>query len=83
MFVYIMQSQKDSGYYIGHSSDLNDRLARHNQGRNKYTKYKLPWKLVYIEEFDNRSEAMKREYEIKRKKSKNYVNWLINTSKSS
>jgi len=79
--VYIIQSQKDNSYYIGHTNDLDDRMARHNQGKSQYTKSRVPWYLVYAERHETRGEAMKREYEIKKKKSKNYIKWLINNRK--
>jgi len=72
-FLYIIQSQKDNSYYVGTTRDLSKRLERHNQGRSKYTKNKRPWKLVYSEEHPDRSTAMKREYAIKRRKSKNHI----------
>ena len=77
-YVYIIQSQTDESYYIGTSRDLTERIERHNQGRSKYTKSKRPWNLVYFEEHADRSDAMKREYAIKRRKSKEYLAKLIN-----
>lgn len=79
--VYIIQSQKDASYYTGRTDDIIDRLKRHNQGRSKYTRNKRPWKLVYTESFNTRSEAVKRENEIKRKKRKTYIEWLIKNRK--
>ena len=76
-YVYIIQSQTDESYYIGTSRDLTERIERHNQGRSKYTKSKRPWNLVYFEEHADRSDAMKREYAIKRRKSKEYLAKLI------
>ena len=76
-YVYIIQSQTDESYCIGTSRDLTERIERHNQGRSKYTKPKRPWNLVYIEEHPDRSSAMKREYAIKRRKSKDYLAKLI------
>ena len=76
-YVYIIQSQTDESYYIGTSRDLTERIERHNQGRSKYTKSKRPWNLVYFEEHPDRSGAMKREYAIKRRKSKEYLAKLI------
>ena len=38
----------------------------------------IPWKIVYKEKYNTKSEAMKREYEIKRKKSRKYIESLIN-----
>ena len=69
-FIYTLQSEKDDSYYVGITRDLNDRMLRHNQGRSKYTKQKLPWKLVYAEEHPDRSSASKKEYAIKRHKSR-------------
>ncbi len=76
-YVYIIQSQKDDSFYIGSTGDLKDRVARHNAGRSRYTKTKLPWELVYYEEFRTKSEALKRENQIKRRKSKDYITKLI------
>ena len=76
-YVYIIQSQTDESYYIGTSRDLTERIERHNQGLSKYTKSKRPWNLVYFEEHADRSDAMKREYAIKRRKSKEYLAKLI------
>jgi putative endonuclease len=60
-FVYILQSLKDGSYYVGSTQDLDERINRHNGGRSKYTKAKRPWKMVYHEEFPDRSSALKRE----------------------
>jgi putative endonuclease len=76
-FVYILQSEKDGTYYIGHTNDLVVRLERHNQGRSSYTRSKLPWKLVYQETFNTRSEASKREREIKEKKNRAHIEQLV------
>ena len=76
-YLYIIQSAMDNSFYIGATQNLDERLARHNQGRSKFTKTKCPWRLVYFEEHPDRSCAMKREYAIKRKKSKDYIESLI------
>ena len=74
--VYILYSQSLDKYYVGHTKDLNDRLTRHNNGRSKYTKSGAPWKLVYTEEFPGKAQAYQREQEIKRKKSRKYIEEL-------
>jgi len=79
-FVYIIQSARDSSYYIGSTQDLEERLSRHNQGRSKYTKNKRPWKLVYSEKFSDRSSAVKRENQIKRQKRKEFIEKLFKNS---
>ena len=76
-YLYIIQSAMDDSFYIGSTQNLDERLTRHNQGRSKFTKTKCPWHLVYFEEHPDRSSAMKREYAIKRKKSKDYIESLI------
>ena len=80
-FVYIIHSQKDGSYYVGSTQDVSQRLERHNQGRSKYTKSKRPWRLVYQEEHPDRSSAVKRENEIKGRKSRQYVENLVRTSR--
>jgi len=78
-FFYIIQSELDGSYYIGSTQGLDERLKRHNQGRSRYTKSKRPWKLIYYEEFSDRSSAMRREKEIKRHKSRTVIEDLVRT----
>ena len=80
-FVYILKSIKEESYYVGSTQDLKSRLERHNQGRSKYTKAKRPWELVYWEKHQDRAGAMKLEREIKARKSKDYIESLIRTSR--
>ena len=75
--VYILYSTSLDKYYIGHSSNINDRLLRHNQKRSKSTKAGVPWLLVYTEEFTTKSLAYRREMEIKKKKSRIYIEKLL------
>ncbi len=79
-FVYILESVKDKTYYVGSTNDLIDRFERHNEGRVNYTKSRKPWKLVYFEEHSSRSSAAKREYEIKKHKSREFIETLIKSS---
>ena len=52
--------------YCGYSNNVEKRVDAHNKSLGaKYTKTRLPVKLVYTECFDSKSEAMKREYQIK------------------
>jgi putative endonuclease len=76
-YVYILQSMKDFSFYIGQTKDLQARLKKHNEGLSKYTSSKAPWNLVYFEELDSRIMALKREKEIKAKKSRKYIEYLI------
>lgn len=76
--VYIIYSEKCDRYYVGHSDDVERRVEEHNSGRGgKYTIRCKPWELVFIERYESRSLAVKRELEIKKKKSRKYIENLI------
>ncbi len=79
--IYILLSGKTGEFYIGSTGNLEDRLTRHNAGRSKYTKPGCPWKLVYSESFITRSDAIKREKEIKSWKSHKRIEELISVSR--
>ena len=66
-YVYILVSKVDGTLYTGQTTDLSDRLKRHNKGQIRVTKVKAPWQLGYVEVFQTRSEAMWREWELKKK----------------
>ena len=75
--VYIIYSNSLDRYYVGHSSDVCVRLNQHNGGYSKYISKASDWELRYTEQFPSREEAHKRELEIKRKKSRKYIEWLV------
>jgi len=57
---------KDGSYYTGYAKNVKCRAKRHKKGRGaRYTKMHEPEKIVYVEEFASRAEAMKRERQIK------------------
>ncbi len=76
-FTYILHSLKIDRYYIGSTDNLEWRLERHNLGWGRYTKKGIPWKLVYYESCQTKTEALKKENEIKRMKSRKYIEELI------
>ncbi|MBW1803054.1 MAG: GIY-YIG nuclease family protein [Deltaproteobacteria bacterium] len=80
-FVYILKSLKKGTYYTGSTQDLSERIERHNHGRSKYTKTKRPWELVYSEKFPDRSHAINREKQIKARKSKKFIENLVERSR--
>ena len=56
----------DGSYYCGMSNDVEARILVHNSGRgSKYVRSRLPAVLVYVEQCGSKSEAMKRERQIK------------------
>ena len=76
-FVYILYSKNYDRYYVGHCENISIRLARHNNKGVPSTKFYIPWEFVYGEEFNSRSVASARESEIKKKKSRKYIEFLI------
>ena len=71
--VYILYSNVSSRYYVGQTSDINQRLERHNQGRVKSTKYGIPWEVVLQLDVSKRSEAMILEKQIKKRGARRYI----------
>ncbi|MEZ0324400.1 MAG: GIY-YIG nuclease family protein [Fimbriimonas sp.] len=79
-FTYILQSSTSGRFYVGRTDDLDQRLHFHNTGQSHYTARKGPWVLVHKEAFTTRSDAAKREMEIKRWKSAVKIRELVSTS---
>ncbi len=77
-YAYALKSKKDNRFYFGHTKNLENRLLEHNKGKNKYTRHRGPWKLVYFETYSTRSIAMNREKFFKTGKGKEYLNEKIN-----
>ncbi|MBQ8955831.1 MAG: GIY-YIG nuclease family protein [Lachnospiraceae bacterium] len=67
-YTYILECS-DGSLYCGWTNDIEKRTAAHNAGKGaKYTKSRRPVKVVHIETFDTKEEAMRREWQIKRLK---------------
>lgn len=65
-YCYIVECA-DGTYYTGWAIDPHKRVAMHNKGRGaRYTRTRVPVRLVYVEEMPDRVSAMKREIVIKR-----------------
>jgi len=65
-YVYLVQCA-DGSLYCGWTTDLEERMAAHNSGKGaKYTRSRLPVKLVWFEATEDRHEALSREWHIKR-----------------
>lgn len=77
-YVYILRCS-DGTLYTGYTNNLQKRLKVHNSGKGaKYTRCRLPVKLVYFEEYCTKSEATKREYAIKQLTRENKIK-LVNS----
>ncbi len=75
--VYILYSQKRDKYYIGYTNNISDRLKRHNSGQTSTTRGVSDWVIVYQEEYEIKTEAIKREREIKNWKSRKMIEKII------
>jgi putative endonuclease len=72
--VYVLYSVNHNKIYIGYTSNIENRLLAHNHFGNKgWTKSFQPWKLIYSEEFDTKSEAMIREKQLKSAKGRDFI----------
>ena len=76
--VYIIKSLASDKHYIGSTESIEKRIREHNSDRVRSTKGKGPYKLIYMEEFLTRTEARKRENQIKRFKGNSRFKKLIN-----
>ena len=75
--VYILHSLTKDKYYIGYTANLTERIIRHNQKSKGFTGTTNDWIVVYQEEFNSQSEAIRRERQIKNWKSKIKIQELI------
>ncbi|MFN3999605.1 GIY-YIG nuclease family protein [Algoriphagus sp.] len=65
---------------MGSTDKLESRLKHHNSGSTPSTKTGAPlWEIKYTEKLADRTSALKRELEIKKKKSRKYLEWLISS----
>ena len=73
-YVYILKSLKDHKLYIGYSINYKQRIKEHNNGRVSITKNRKPFKLIYYEACLNKTDAIKRENQLKTGFGKGYIN---------
>ena len=84
--VYILFSPHSDRYYVGQTEDIEARLIEHNRpdrnGREYTRKFAGPWNLVWQEAHATRSEAMAREKEIKKWKSRKALERLVKEARN-
>ncbi len=80
-FIYVIKSKE--GYkYIGMTEDLELRLKQHNDKTLSFwTKRGTEWELIYKEEFDNKSEALKREKWFKTGVGREFLDKIVNETR--
>ncbi|WP_081489542.1 GIY-YIG nuclease family protein [Melioribacter roseus] len=67
-------SPSKNRFYVGSTNDIQRRLNEHNSGQTKSTRSGKPWNLVFLKEFNSKSEAMKLEIKIKKRGIKRFLN---------
>ena len=76
--VYVLYSKSHNKIYIGFTSDIDARLLSHNQLATKgYTVKYRPWKIIHTEIFETKTDAMKREKQLKSAKGRKFIRNLI------
>ncbi len=78
--VYVLKSMINNRYYVGSTSNIEERVQRHNAGRVRSTKPFIPWELIYSEPFTSLKTANRREFQIKAWKSREAIERLIEVS---
>lgn len=80
-YTYIVECA-DRSLYTGYTTDVKARIRKHNSGKGaKYTRSRLPVKLVYYEEYETKHEAMSREYYIKQMPRKSKLDLILQKKK--
>jgi putative endonuclease len=76
-FVYILQSQLNSKYYIGSTINVEKRFSEHQNGFVKSTKNIRLLELKFYKKYDSITYARKIEYKLKKMKNKNLIEKII------
>ncbi|MBL7701333.1 MAG: GIY-YIG nuclease family protein [Ferruginibacter sp.] len=75
--VYVLYSKGYDKIYVGFTSDLEQRFLSHNElGKKGWTIKFRPWQIIHTESFELKSDAMKREKELKTATGRNFI-WSI------
>ncbi len=74
-YVYIIENSLNSGWYIGFSTDVERRLEEHNTkiGSSHTRKAKGDWKLIYLEGYIDKRDALGREKYLKSGSGRKYI----------
>jgi putative endonuclease len=76
--VYVLYSPSSNKTYTGYTSDIDSRLRSHNVMANKgFTVKYRPWVLIYSEEFSTKTDAIKRENELKTGKGRTFIKGIV------
>ena len=74
---YILYSKQADKFYVGHTSNVDERLRKHNSHHKGFTGMGDDWQVVYSETFATKTEAYSREREVKSWRSRKMIQKLI------
>ncbi|SHG45440.1 putative endonuclease [Flavobacterium segetis] len=72
-YVYLLVSLMDNSWYIGYTSNLDERIIQHNSGRTITTSKKMPWEILYYEVSFTKQDAIAREKYLKSGMGRRYL----------
>ena len=76
-YVYVLQSGKDEKFYIGFTSNLEQRITDHKRGKNISTASRLPVELIFYEAYLSKKDALRREKYFKTSKGKMVLRQML------
>ena len=76
-YVYILLSLRDLDFYVGFTENLKKRYTKHNDGKNKATKSRKPFELIFYEAYRNKYDALRREKYLKSTKGKTTLRAML------
>lgn len=76
-YVYILQSLKDKGLYIGYTNNLKKRFIEHQKGKSLSTKSRIPFKLVHYQAFISQKDALETEKYFKTTRGWERINRML------
>jgi putative endonuclease len=75
--VYVLFCESDHQLYIGYTSNIEKRLEQHISGKNKSTKHRGPFRIIFLEYYLFKDDAMKRELYFKSTKGKRALKLML------
>lgn len=76
-YVYVLKSINSDKLYTGFTENLENRIIKHNKGDVRSTKAYIPYQLVYKEEYQNKTEARKREIFLKSGQGRKFLKGVL------
>ncbi len=77
VYLYVLESVSSKIFYVGMTTNLENRLLEHNSGKSKFTKGHLPWKIVYYEQVNDFKEGRIREKYLKSNAGKSFLKNIL------